>query len=74
LFLVVIFIGMGTTVLTVVQGPTSPAGATTADRDTLWNTASALVALAVVVMMGVWIPGPLYEFVQRAAAMLEHAP
>jgi len=74
LFLVVIFIGMGSTVLTVVQGPTSPAGATTADRDTLWNTASAIAALAFVVMMGVWIPAPLYRFVQRAAAVLEHAP
>jgi hypothetical protein len=32
------------------------------------------VALALVVMMGVWIPAPLYRFLQRAAAVLERAP
>ena len=32
-----------------------------------------LAALALVVMMGVWIPAPVYAFVQRAARMLEHA-
>lgn len=74
LFLAVIFIGMGATVLTVVQGPVSPAGLATPNRDSPWKTASPIVALALVVMMGVWIPAPLYHFVQRAAAILEQAP
>ena len=74
LFLAIIFIGMGATVLTVVQGPVSPAGLTTTNRDSPWKTVSPILALALVVMMGVWIPAPLYAFVQRAAALLEPTP
>jgi hydrogenase-4 component F len=73
LFLVIIFIGMGATVLTVVQGPVSPAGLVApVHRDSLWKTAPPMVALALVILMGVWIPGPVYQFVLRAAAMLDH--
>lgn len=74
LFLIMIFIGMGATVLHVVQGPPSPAAAQTDFRDGFLNTAPLLTALALVVMMGVWIPGPLYAFVERAARLLEAAP
>ena len=73
LFLLVIFIGMGATVLHVVQGSPSPAAAQTSFRDTFLKTAPMLAALVLVVMMGVWIPAPVYAFVQRAARMLEHA-
>lgn len=74
LFLAIIFIGMGATVLTVVQGPVSPAGLARRYREGPWKTVSPIVALVLVVMMGVWIPGPLYRFVERAAAVLEQAP
>lgn len=72
-FLVVIFIGMGTTVLAVVQGPVSPAGATTDFRDTFWRVAPMLAALTIVLVMGIWIPGAVYGLVLSAAQMLEGA-
>jgi hydrogenase-4 component F len=72
-FLVVIFIGMGSTVLAVVQGPISPAGGTTDFRDSFWKTAPMLAALAMVVIMGVWIPGAVYDLVLAAAKALEGA-
>lgn len=70
-FLLIIFIGMGATVLHVVQGPTSPAGERSTYRDGFWKTAPMFTALALVVIMGVWIPAPVYAFVERAARMLE---
>ena len=73
IFLVIIFIGMGSTVLAVVQGPISPAGASTDFRDTFWRVAPMLAALAMVVVMGVWIPDPVYDLVLAAAKMLEGA-
>jgi hydrogenase-4 component F len=72
-FLVVIFIGMGATVLAVVQGPVSPAGATTDFHDTFWRVAPMLAALAMVLVMGVWIPDAVYGLVLSAAQMLEGA-
>jgi hydrogenase-4 component F len=72
-FLVVIFIGMGATVLAVVQGPVSPAGATTDFRDGLLKAAPVLAALAMVVVMGVWIPDGVYDLVTAAARALEGA-
>jgi hypothetical protein len=64
---------MGATVLAVVQGPTSPSGLASVYRHSLWETLPPMAALAAVVVMGIWIPAPLYLFVQRAAAMLEPA-
>ena len=72
-FLVVVFIGMGSTVLAVVQGPVSPAGATTEFRDTFWRVAPLCAALAMVVVMGVWIPDAVYDLVFAAARSLEGA-
>jgi hydrogenase-4 component F len=73
-FLLVVFIGMGATVLAVVQGPVSPAGATTAFRDGPWRVAPMLAALAMVVVMGVWIPGPVHALVLEAARSLGAVP
>ena len=64
---------MGSTVLAVVQGPISPAGGSTDFRDTFWRVAPMLAALAMVVVMGVWIPDPVYDLVLAAAKMLEGA-
>jgi hydrogenase-4 component F len=70
LFLIVIFIGMGTTVLAVVQGEPSHE-ADTGFRDSFLKTAPLVAALLLVLMMGVWIPKPLYSFVKEAAHLLE---
>ncbi len=73
LFLVIIFIGMGSTVLSVVQGPPSHSAAMSTYKDTFWKTAPMTIALVLVTVMGTWIPAPVYDLVQRAAQMLERA-
>jgi hydrogenase-4 component F len=70
LFLLVIFVGMGATVLAVVQGIPSPE-ADTGFRDSFLKTAPMFLALALILMMGLWIPKPLYSFVEQAARVLE---
>ncbi|HTS01410.1 MAG TPA: proton-conducting transporter membrane subunit [Thermoanaerobaculia bacterium] len=72
-FLAVVFIGMGATVLAVVQGPVSAAGGTTDFRDSFWRVAPILAALTMVVAMGVWIPDAVYGLVLAAAKSLEGA-
>lgn len=73
LFLIVIFIGMGATVLAVVQGTPSESS-DTGFRDSFWKTAPMFASLALVLMMGIWIPGPLYAFLEQAARTLQGAP
>ncbi len=68
-FLVVIFIGMGATVLAVVQGVPSEA-ADTGFQDSFSKTAPMIVSLALVLMMGIWIPRSLYSFIEKAAGTL----
>jgi hydrogenase-4 component F len=72
-FLAIIFIGMGSTVLAVVQGPVSEAGGTTDFRDSFFRVAPMFVALVMVVIMGTWIPETVYDLVLRAARTLEGA-
>ena len=69
LFLCVVFFGMGSTVLSMVQGESQPA----ADgyRDTFGTCAPILLAMALVLMMGIYIPPPLEALVRDAAAFLE---
>lgn len=69
IFLLIIFIGMGATVLSVVQG-TPSAENDTGFRDSFWKTAPMFIALALVLMMGIWIPQPLFAFLQKAAQTL----
>jgi hydrogenase-4 component F len=72
-FLIVIFVGMGATVLAVVQGVPSDS-ADTGFRDSLWKTVPMFVALGIVLIMGVWIPEPLYAFIEKAAYTLQELP
>jgi hydrogenase-4 component F len=72
LFLVVIFIGMGATVLSVVQGVPSPES-DTGVRDNFWKTAPMFAALVLVLIMGIWIPRSLFSFVEEAARALQEA-
>lgn len=70
LFLIVIFIGMGSTVLSVIQG--SPgASADTGFRDSFLKTIPIFIAILLVFMMGVWIPQPLYTYIENAARTLQ---
>ena len=73
-FLCVVFIGMGSTVLAVVQGepPTSPKS--NGFHDTFGTCAPILIFMALVLMMGLYIPPPLEALLREAAAFLEVQP
>ncbi len=74
LFLLVVFVGMGATVLAVVQGRVPPAARTTAYRDSLLTALPPLVLMALVLLLGVHIPGPLTDLLNAAVRYLEVNP
>jgi hydrogenase-4 component F len=69
--LVVVFIGMGATVLTVVQGSPSQQAASTKARDSVASVGPSVALLAIVLMLGLYIPGPVDHLLRDAAASLE---
>ena len=71
LFLSIVFIGMGSTVLAVVQG--TPPETTTSNgfRDTIGTCIPIAIFIALVVLMGLYIPPPLEKLIQDAASFLE---
>jgi hydrogenase-4 component F len=70
ILLATIFIGMGSTVLAVVQGvpPEDAEGRTF--RESPFKTLPIVVSLALVVMMGVWIPEWISTLLHAAARLL----
>ncbi|MCM2314989.1 MAG: hydrogenase [Thermoanaerobaculia bacterium] len=70
IFLAVIFIGMGSTVLAVVQGepPEDPDGKTY--RESPMKVVPMIVSLVLVLIMGIWIPGPVTSLLEAAAKLL----
>jgi hydrogenase-4 component F len=73
-FLFVVFVGMGRTVLKVVQGR-APADLRDEPYKDGFLTAAPVVALmAIVLMLGLYIPEPLRNLVEEAARFLEAAP
>jgi hydrogenase-4 component F len=74
LFLVllgIVFVGMGATVLGVVQGePASPAE-TTGIRDSVSTGLPILAFLGLVLLLGLYIPPPLEALLREAATLLE---
>jgi hydrogenase-4 component F len=74
LMLAIVFIGMGTTVLTVVQGVPPAETPENGYRDNFWTGAPVVLCLALVVLLGVWIPSPLESLLREAAAFLEGQP
>jgi hydrogenase-4 component F len=83
-FLLVVFVGMGKTVLQVVQGRAPLEAATAAApgtaapapryRDGLLTCLPLFGLLAVVLLLGIWIPEGLDELLREAAACLEARP
>ena len=71
--LVVAFLGMGTTVLRVVQGEPSPesAAAVAAHPDRFLTVAPLVGLLALVVMLGVYIPPSVRALLEEATSFLE---
>ena len=71
LFLAIIFLGMASTVLPVVMGKTSPSVAKSRYRDRLLTVAPPLFLMAIILMLGVWLPAPLRELLQQSSQLLE---
>ena len=71
LFLLVVFIGMGTTVMAVVQG--EPPEETTGPRfrDSLQTAAPILGFLGISLMLGLFLPAPLLQLLRDASAYVE---
>jgi hydrogenase-4 component F len=72
--LVVVFTGMGATVITVVQGKPSDKALATKHRDEFSTVAPGIVLIACVLLLGVYIPAPVDALVRNAAASLEVMP
>jgi hydrogenase-4 component F len=68
LTLAIIFVGMAALVLRVTLG--EPPAGTVPVRESPWLVAGPIALAAVVLMLGVYIPGPLQEVLTRAAVAL----
>jgi hydrogenase-4 component F len=71
LMLAVVFIGMGATVLRVVQGEPSAAIQARPYRERFLTVAPAIGFLVLVLILGVYIPQPLSALLHEAAAAME---
>ena len=74
LILIVVFIGMGATILAVVQGRPSERSFSTKVRDDLSTTMPGVVLLGLVFLLGVYIPEPVESLVRDAAEFIEVTP
>ena len=74
LLLLLVFIGMGRTVVAMVQGLPSPAAGRSRYRDGLLTGAPPLLSLALVLMLGLHIPAPLESLLREAARFLGARP
>ena len=68
--LAAIFIGMGSTVLAVVQGPAPEDAEGRSYRESPLKTGPIFASLALVVLLGTWIPRWLMDLLGEAAALL----
>jgi len=73
-FLLVVFVGMSVTVLAVVQGPVPAAARETPYRDGWLTAVPPLAMMVVVLLFGVYIPGPLQTLLADAVHFLEVHP
>jgi hydrogenase-4 component F len=71
LLLGVVFIGMGATVLAVVQGSPPESGTRNGFHDGVATGAPVLLCLALVLLLGLYLPPPLDTLLDEAAAFLE---
>jgi hydrogenase-4 component F len=72
--LAIIFVGMAALILGIVLGepPLVPAAARTSGpvKESGWLVVGPVVLAAIVLMLGVYIPGPLQDMLTRAAVAL----
>ncbi|MGO8693030.1 MAG: proton-conducting transporter membrane subunit [Rectinemataceae bacterium] len=74
LFLLVVFIGMGKTVLKVVQGRAPLGAADSPYRDGFLTAAPVALLMCIVVAVGFYLPGPLSALLHASAAFLGGRP
>jgi hydrogenase-4 component F len=74
LLLLAVFAGMGRTALAVAQGRPPTEAAASSYRDGFLTTAPALILLALVLLLGLWIPVPLESLMRDAASFMQAAP
>jgi hydrogenase-4 component F len=72
--LAIVFMGMGVTVLAVVQGEPDAKLPTTIYGDRFSTVAPIVVFMALVLLLGLYIPPPLDALLRDAAATLEGTP
>ncbi len=68
--LAIVFLGMGASVLAVVQGTPLEDETSATFHDSAMNTLPIMAALALVIVMGVWIPAPITALLHDAARLL----
>jgi hydrogenase-4 component F len=71
LLLGIVFIGMGATVLAVVQGNAPVQKAENGFHDSISTGAPILLFMALVLLLGLYIPPPLESLLREAATFLE---
>jgi hydrogenase-4 component F len=69
--LLVIFLGMGVSILAVVLGKPSQPATATQFRDSLWTGMPILACMGLVLLLGLYLPPPLTKLLQEAAGYLE---
>jgi hydrogenase-4 component F len=72
--LLVVFVGMSSTVFAVVQGEPSAKASANAYRESFFTVAPIMVFLALVLLLGVYLPPPLGRALHQAASFIEMKP
>ncbi|HUJ76143.1 MAG TPA: proton-conducting transporter membrane subunit, partial [bacterium] len=74
LFFLLTFVGMGSTVLRALQGPTAEPGMQAAPQGGVLTALPVVVLLGLVLLLGVYLPEPVRRLLQEAADYVGHAP
>jgi len=72
--LLVVFIGMGATVLQVVQGRTPGVSHFTPYREGILTTLPVVILMALVLLLGLYIPNPMISLLNDAVRFLKARP
>lgn len=72
--LLTVFIGMGAVILPVIQGQSRQESKMTAFREDVWTCLPTLVLMGLVLLLGLFIPGPLNSLLTDAVEYLEVKP
>jgi len=73
-FLLVVFVGMGATVLAVIQGEPSACSRESTYREGFFTCAPIVLLMALVLVLGVYLPPPLRMLLDDAVRFLEASP